>query len=86
MSAASGKGYPNRSTRYLLRPDNAGKKAWGMMAEIHMRWFCAVGLERQKMRNCLNLTQAAHLILYDRLAKTSVARSPNYYAHIGGKS
>lgn len=33
---------------------------------------------------CLNLAQAVHLILYDRLAKASAAQSTNYYSHIGG--
>lgn len=37
-------------------------------------------------RICLNLAQAVHLVLYDRLAKASVAQSPNYCAHIGGQN
>ena len=34
-------------------------------------------------RICLNLAQAVHLVLYDRLAKAT-AKYINYYSHIGG--
>ncbi|CDQ10623.1 tRNA/rRNA methyltransferase [Acidithiobacillus ferrivorans] len=61
---------------YMFGPED-GSLALETLRKAH----CRVQIPT---RICLNLAQAVHLVLYDRLAKASVTQSANYYAHIGG--
>ena len=65
-----------QSAFYMFGPED-GSLAPETLRKAH----CRVQIPTQI---CLNLAQAVHLILYDRLAKASAAQSTNYYSHIGG--